>query len=124
MARVPFGLTELSCQESLNKVPGQRRSYRAAAHANNIHVIIFYPLTSREMVFDQGGLRTWNLVRTNRRPHTATTDRYSTINLPFHHTLREGDNEIRIIVARIESMCAKVNHLMTCFSETHQQIFL
>jgi hypothetical protein len=87
-------------------------------------VIIFYPLPSREMVFDQGGPRTGNLVGANRRPHAAAADSYATINLTCHHRLRERDNKIRIIVARIQTMCAEVDHLVTRFFEAHQQIFL
>ena len=48
-----LGLAELSCQERLDEVPGDRRSDGPAAHAEDVQVIVLDTLSGREMVVDQ-----------------------------------------------------------------------
>src|SRR5439155_6357863 len=53
-----------------------------------------------------------NLVGTDRHAHTAAADRDATIHLPRHHGLGERDDEVRIIVARVQTMRPKIDSFM------------
>ena len=76
-----FILAELRRQESLDKVPGNRRPNCATAETNKVHVIILDALSRREMVENQRGSNTWNLVGADRRAHAAAAYSYPTLNL-------------------------------------------
>src|SRR5215471_1535448 len=71
-AQVSFGLTVLSRQKRLHKVPSYCRSDRPAAHAKDVHVIVLDSLLGGEVIVDQGRADTLNFVGTNRRANTAT----------------------------------------------------
>src|SRR5215510_1879454 len=73
-AQVSFGLTVLSRQKRLYKVPSHSRSYRPAAHAKDVHVIVLDPLLGREMIMDQCGTDAVNLVGAHRRANSTATD--------------------------------------------------
>ena len=49
-AEMPLSLTELSCQESLDEIPGHFRTDRASTHAEDTHVIVLYALLGREVI--------------------------------------------------------------------------
>src|SRR5262245_6981351 len=75
-AQVASGLTEIGRQESLDKVPGGGRPDNATAQTYNVHVIILDSLPGREMVEDQTGSRSLNLVGADGCAHTATANSY------------------------------------------------
>ena len=50
-----LGLAEPGRQKGFHEVPGHRRSHRPAAHAEDVHVIVLDPLSSREVVVNQRG---------------------------------------------------------------------
>src|SRR5215831_12885046 len=76
-AQVSFGLTVLSRQKRLYKVPSHSRSYRPAAHTQDVHVIVLDALLGREVVMDQCGTDAVNLVGTHRRADVAAADRHT-----------------------------------------------
>jgi hypothetical protein len=45
-------LTELGCEKRLNEIPGDGWSHGPAAHTKDVHVIVFDPLSGREVVVD------------------------------------------------------------------------
>ena len=53
--QVSFGLAVLSREERLYQVPRHRRADSPAAHAKDIHMIIFHTLPGRKVVMNQGG---------------------------------------------------------------------
>src|SRR5579872_2108901 len=46
-SQLAFGVTELSCQESFDKVPGHHRPHDPATETNDVHVIVLDSLPSR-----------------------------------------------------------------------------
>lgn len=59
---MPLGLAEFGGQERLDEIPGHRRSHRSSAHAKDVHVIVLDALLGREMVVNQAGADTLDLV--------------------------------------------------------------
>ena len=57
-----LGLAELGRQERLDKVPGQERPQCPSAQTNYVHVIILDPLSGGEVIADQTGSNSRNLV--------------------------------------------------------------
>src|SRR5262245_1271351 len=86
-AQVSFGLTVLSRQKRPYKVPSHSRSYRPAAHTEDVHVIVLDALLGREMVMDQCGADAVNLVGAHRRANSAATDGHTAVHLSGDHRL-------------------------------------
>jgi hypothetical protein len=61
-SQMALSLTILGCQKSLDQLPRSCRTYNTTTQTNNVHVVIFNSLSCGEMVQDQGGSRTMNLV--------------------------------------------------------------
>ena len=80
-AQVPLGLAELGRQERLDEIPGDRRPHRPAAHAEDVHVIVLDALPGREVIVDQAGANTRNLVGADRRADAAAADRHAALHL-------------------------------------------
>ena len=98
--KVSLGLTELGGQECLDEVPGHGRSDGAASQTEDVHVIVLDPLPGRKVVVDQRGADPGNLVGADRRADSAAADRHPAVHLPRDDRLGEGDDEVRIVVAR------------------------
>ena len=62
------------------------------------------------MVVDQGGPNSQNFVSANRRSDTASTNRNSALYFAGGHCFGERDNEIGVIVARVEIASAEVEN--------------
>jgi hypothetical protein len=80
-SKMPFSRTEFRLEERLDKVPGYGRPYRPPSNANNVDVIVFDSLASREMIVNQCRANTGNLIGTNRCPDTAAADCDAALNL-------------------------------------------
>src|SRR5260221_595509 len=123
-SQVALVLTELSGQEGLNEIPGHRRSYSPSAHAKDVHMIILDTLPGREMVVDQSGTNTLNLVGANRCADTTAANRNATIHFPRNHGLTERDNEVGIIVVGGQLVSAEIDDLVPCGAELSDQFLL
>src|ERR1700723_811564 len=73
-SQVAFGLAELGCQKSLDKVPGHHGPDDPATETNDVHVIVLDPLPSREVIIDQSGSDSRNFVGADRSPHAASAN--------------------------------------------------
>jgi len=82
---MPLGLTELGGQERLDEIPGHRRSHGSSTHAKDVHVIVLDALLGREMVVDQTGADTLDLVGAHRRADAAAADREAAIHFPRYY---------------------------------------
>src|SRR5215475_2704140 len=111
-AQVSFGLTVLSRQKRLDEVPSHGRSYRPAAHAKDVHMIVLDALLGREVVMDQCGTDAVNLVGAHRRTDTAAADRHTAIHLSSDHRLRQRKHIVGIVIAFAQSMGTKISDFM------------
>src|SRR5262245_52230947 len=100
--QVALALAKLGGQTRLDEVPGHGRSHGSAAHANNVHMIVLDPLPGREVVVNDGGANARYLVGTDRCTDAATADRHTALHLSRHHGPGQRDDEVRIVVARIQ----------------------
>src|SRR5712664_2777253 len=100
-AQVTRGLTELGGQERLEDVPGRVRSDSAAAHADDVHVVVLDALARGEVVAHQPGADSRNFVRTHRRSDAAPADRHTALARSRHNSLCERDDKFGIIVSSI-----------------------
>src|SRR5262245_28270278 len=123
-AQVTLGLTELGTQKRLDKIPGYQRSNGTAPHANNVHVVVLNPLPGREVVVHQAGTNTRYLVCAHRRTDAATADCHPALDRSGHHSSSERDNEVGIVVVRVEAMRPEIDELMPRSAETSNQFFL
>src|SRR5208337_3882224 len=123
-AQVPFGSAELGCQEGLHQVPGHRWSYGPAAHADDVHMIVLDPLPGGEVVVNQAGANARNLVGADRGTDAAAADGDPPFHLPRNHSLGQWDDEIGIVVTRVQTMSTEIDHLMAGSSKLGHQLFL
>src|SRR5512147_1578851 len=63
-------------EECLHEVPGHFRTDRAAAHAQDVHVIVLNALLRREMIVNQTGANAFHLVGANGGADAAAADRH------------------------------------------------
>jgi hypothetical protein len=117
-------LTKLSGQERLKDVPSRERSNRAATHTDDVHVVVLDALARGEVVAYQPGVDSWNFVRAHSCSDAATADRHPALDRPCGHSTAEGDDEVGIIVAGVQTMRPEVDYLMPRRPETSDQIFL
>ena len=116
-----FALTKLSGKKGLNEIPGHRRSHGPSAHAKDVHVVVLDALPGREMVVNQSGANTLNLVGADRSVNATAADRDATIHFPSNHGLTEWDNEIGIIVVRRQLVSAEIDDLVPGRAEMSDQ---
>ena len=111
-------------QVGLGQIPSHFRSHSSSDHAQNVHMVVLDTLPGREMVVDERSPDTFHLIGANGCTHPAAADRNATIHFTGSHCVRQRDNEVRIVVAWIEAVCAKVSDHMASGSQFRNQLFL
>src|SRR5262245_33010395 len=76
------------------------------------------------MVGDQTGVSSRNLIGADRRADAAAANCNSALHFPSGYRLREGNDEIGVVVTRIEAVRAEVDYFMSRRTQTSGQIFL
>jgi hypothetical protein len=74
------------------------------------------------MVMDQPGTDARNLVRADRGPDTAATDGHTTLDRPCRDRLGERDDEVRIVVVRVELVRAEIDDVVSGRTEPRDQL--
>src|ERR1700680_1718540 len=105
-------LTEFGAEKGLDKIPSDQRSNGTAAHAYKVHVVVLDSLPSREVVVHQRRAYSWYFVRTDRSSHAASADGHAALDCTDRNGLSERDDEIRIIVVRVNAVRTEINHFM------------
>jgi hypothetical protein len=113
---------EPGSEKRLNQVPGDRRTDGSAAHAKDIHVIVFDTLSRGEVVVDQRCTNPAHLVSTHGRADAAAADRDPTLYVRSRHGPSQRKNVIRIVIALAQSVRAEVNNLMSCGAKLRDQV--
>src|SRR5215472_6834532 len=105
-------VAEFGCQKSIYQVFGDHRSHHSAANTKNVHVVMLDSLVSRIVVLHQPGPDSRNLVRANRGAHSAPTCRDAAFHLAGSDCTSERDDEIRVIVAWIQTVRPVIDDFM------------
>lgn len=123
-SQMTLRLTELGSQEGLNKVPSQHRAGDSTAQTDDVHVIILHPLPGREVVRDQARADSRNLVGAHCRANAAAANRHSAFYLTRRNSPGQRENEVRIVVTRVQLEGSEFDNFMTCCSESSAQVLL
>src|SRR6185369_13689503 len=121
---MPRVLAELRGEKGGDQVPGDARADRAAAHAENVHVIVLDALLRGEVIVDEGGLRARDLVRADRRAHAAAAHGHAAMDRPRDDRTRQRYDEVRIVVARVEVLRTEIGHVVAGGAEPSHEVFL
>src|SRR5208282_3532943 len=114
---MPLGLTALGRKKRLDKVPSDGRSHRPSAHTDDVHVVVLDTLFSREMVMHQSRASAHNFVGTNGSADAAAADGNSALDIARHYGSGKRDNEVRIVVTRIQAVRTEIDDFMPCSSK-------
>lgn len=118
MARI---LTVLGAQKRLQDIPGRIESNGSPTHAQDIHVIVLYPLAARIVIRHQSRANTWDFVGANRSSHAAAAYCDSALYIARRHSPRQWDYVVRVVIVRLQSMRPEIDHFMArCFELLHQ----
>src|SRR4029450_9321409 len=121
MSRV---LTELGGQEGIDQVPGDARAHRAAAHTEDVHVIVLDALLRREVVVDEPGPGARDLVRADRRAHAAAAHGHASMDCPRGDGLGQRYDEVGIVVLGVESLRTEVGYVVPGRAKPGHEILL
>src|SRR5579884_2760912 len=119
-----LGLAELRGQIRFHQLPCDFRSDRAAAHAQDIHVVVFHSLTRRKVILNEAGANTRNLIGADLGADTAAADGDAALHLAGRNRASEGDDEIGVVVAGNEAVRAEVDDFVSSSAETVEDIVL
>jgi len=117
-------LTILGLEECLHQIPCHAGAYCPTSHAEDIHMIILDALLRGEMVMDQAGMDSFDLVGTDRSTNSASTDRDATLHLAVHHGTGQGNDIVGIIIVMVELMSAEIHDLVSGSLDLCHQLLL
>jgi len=75
-------------------------------------VIVLDALLGREMVVNQAGADTLDLVGAHRRANAAAADREAAIHFPRCHRSGEWNDEVGIVVVVVQLVSTEINDLV------------
>ena len=102
----------MSSQEGLDQLPGKRFPNHLSAETKDIYVVIFDALTSGEHIMDESCAHAGNLVRGDGDSDAATAERDSALNLTIGNSLGQRDDEVWVIIRRIQSVRTEVHDVV------------
>src|SRR5262245_35554492 len=117
-------LAELGGQERLHEVPGSAWADRAAPETDDVHVIVFDALLGREVIIDQRGPNSRNLVGADRDAHPAATESDPALDRACRHGLSERDDEVRIVVILVQLVRAEIDDVVAGRAQLRDHILL
>lgn len=85
-------------------------------------MIVLDPLPGGEVIVNQAGADARNLVGADRSTDAAAADGDPPFYLPRNHS--QWDDEIGIVVTKVQPMSPEIDHFMACSSELGHQFFL
>ena len=112
---MPFGLTELGGEKRLHEIPGDGGPDRSSAHAQDVEVIVLDALLRGEVIVDERRADAGDLVGADRRANAAAADRHAALHLSGDDGLRERNDEVGIVVVRIERERAEIDDLVAAW---------
>src|SRR6185369_2448431 len=99
--------------KSFNQFPSQGIANHKAANADDVHIVVFHPLMGGKVVMYQRGTDTGNLVCDHACSHTAAAKGNAPFQITPGHGLCQWNDEIGVIVSRVQLKGSKIGHLMT-----------
>jgi hypothetical protein len=121
---MPRGAAEAGGKKSLNELQRERRSDHLSAETKDIHVVVFDALTGRKHVMDQSGAHPRDLIRGDRGANAAAAQRHPALDLARRDSPRQGDDEIRVVISRVQPICAEVLNVIAVAAQSRAELDL
>ena len=87
-------------------------------------MIVFDSLLGGEMIMDQGGMYSLDLIGTDRSPDTAAADRNTALHLSGNDRMGQRNNVVGIVIVMAKLMGPEVYNLMPGSLKLGYQLFL
>src|ERR1700722_5367026 len=110
---VPVRAAELGLEEVLRAIPCDRNTHGPASEADNIHVVVLYPLPGREVILTECRAYAIHLVGSHGGAHTAAAHENASLHLSSRYSAREWDRKVRVVVVYVIYFITKINDLMS-----------
>jgi hypothetical protein len=110
--QMTLGPTEFGTEKRLDEIPRHGRPDRPSAHAQDVEVVVLDALLRGEVVVNERRADACDLVGADRRAHAAAADRHAALYLSRDHGTRKRDDEVGIVVVRIERVGAEIHDLV------------
>src|ERR1700740_866984 len=78
-SQVAIRLAEFSCKKVCDMAPAKHGSYGPPTETNIVHVVVLDSLPSREVIIDQGGANSRDLIGADGSTNAAATNRNSAL---------------------------------------------
>ncbi len=85
-------------------------------------MIVLDALPGGKLVMDQRGTNTRNLVGADRGAHAAAADRHPALDRPRRHGLGQRDDEVRIVVVRVQLVRTEIDDVVPGRAKPRDQI--
>src|SRR5262245_4249364 len=117
-------VAEFCDQKRLNEIPRDGGSNGAAADADDVHVIVFDPLSRGKVVMNQSGTSARNFVGADRSPDAAAANGDSAFHGARRNRLGERDDEVRIVVVGTQLVRSEIDDIVSRGAQTRGQVLL
>src|SRR5262245_475524 len=121
---MPGRVAEFCGQKRLTEIPRDGGADGAATDADDVHVVVFDPLSRGKVVMNQSGTDARNLVGADRGPDAAAANGDSALHGARRNRLGERDDEVRIVVVRAHLVRSEIDDIVSDGAETRGQVLL
>src|SRR5215831_8708749 len=111
-------VAEFRGQERLNKIPRYGSPDGAATDADDVHVVVFDPLSRGKVVMNQSGTDARNLVGADRGADTAAANGDSALHGARRNRLGQRDDEVRIVVVGAQLVRSEIDDIVSGGAQT------
>ena len=111
-------------EKCLNQFPSERVADDEAPEADHVQVVVLDALVRRKGFMNQARPNARHFVRGDRCPHSAATNGHAAIHLSARDCARQRHDKIRIIIVRVRSAVAEIDHLMAGRAQLSDELFL
>jgi len=95
-----------------------------AAQTEDSHIVVFYTLVSGEYIVNETGTDAGNFVCCDGCANAAATQGNTALYVSIGNGSCERNDEVRVIIFHIQSVCAEVDDLMACCTQRVFQLGL
>src|SRR5262249_32092141 len=121
---MPGRVAEFCGQKRLNEIPCNGGPDGAATDADDVHVVVFDPLSRGKVVMNQSGTGARNFVGADRGPDAAAAHGDSALHGARRDRLGERDDEGRIVVGAAQLVRSEIDDIVSSGAQTPGQVLL
>ena len=99
-------------------------SHDPAAHTEDVHIVVLNSLPGRVVIVNQPCSDTRNFVCADGSADAAAADCHAAFHVPGSNRLGERDDEVGVVIARIQAVSSDIDYLVPSFAKMSNQLFL